>query len=184
MNFIKKISGVLVVLTIMIPGIGFASDSENNKNNLLFKIERNRDADEIYYELNPDETGRPDKKEPVKVYWVKHTQNGKTEPLTWIQKKYSYGIKTIDPEEEGIDETQKENVCFRFVSFGECFFSLKPASDGIYKAIVHHKNREIEVSGIFVQIEGDRFRMPSVPFVQLHGIDLATGQSVTETIYP
>ena len=95
MNFIKKISGVLVVLTIMIPGIGFASDSENNKNNLLFKIERNRDADEIYYELNPDETGRPDKKEPVKVYWVKHTQNGKTEPLTWIQKNIPTVLKRL-----------------------------------------------------------------------------------------
>lgn len=184
MNFIKKIAGMLVIITVLMPQVGFASDSEKNKSNLLFKIERNRDADEIYYELNCDAAGRPDKKEPVKVYWVKHSQNGKTESLTWIQKKYSYGIKTIDPEKVGLDEAQKENICFRFVSFGDYFFSLKPASDGIYKAIAHHKNREIEVSGIFVQIEGDRFRMPSVPFVQLHGIDLATGQSVTETIYP
>ncbi|MCA1758586.1 MAG: DUF4833 domain-containing protein [Bacteroidales bacterium] len=184
MNFIKKIAGVIIIITSMLPKVGFATGSENHKGNLLFKIERNRDADEIYYELNPDETGRPDKKEPVKIYWVKHTQNGKTEPLTWIQNKYSYGIKTIEPEDAGLSETQKEKVCFRFVSFGDCFFSLKPTSEGIYKAIAHHKNREIEVSGIFVQIEGDRFRMPSVPFVQLHGIDLATGQPVTETIYP
>ena len=184
MNFIKKIAGVMVFITSVLPHVGCAAGSENNKGNLLFKIERNRDSDEIYYELNLDETGRPDKKEPVKVYWVKHTQDGKTEPLTWIQKKYSYGIKTIEPEDAGLREKQKEKVCFRFVSFGDCVFSLKPIDDGSYKAIAHHKNREIEVSGIFVQIEGDRFRMPSVPFVQLHGIDLATGQSVTETIYP
>ncbi len=184
MNYIKKIAGVIIILTSVLPETGFATGTENNKGKLLFKLERNRDADEIYYELNPDETGKPDKKEPVKAYWVKHTQNGKTEPLTWIQNKYSYGIKTIDPEKVGLDETQKEKVRFRFVSFGDCFFSLKSAKDGSYKAIAHYKNSEIEVSGIFVQIEGDRFRMPSVPFVQLHGIDLATGQPVTETIYP
>ena len=65
--------------------------------NLLFKIERSRDADEVYYEVNTLADGTLDTDNSIRIYRVKHTENGQTELLTKIQKSLAYGsMKAIE----------------------------------------------------------------------------------------
>ena len=59
----------------------------------IFNIERSRDPNQIVYKVNVLENGNLDKENPIEAYWVKYTQNGTVEPITWIQKELSYGLK-------------------------------------------------------------------------------------------
>jgi hypothetical protein len=56
-----------------------------NKN--LFKIERNKNANIIVYDirLNPD--GSINKKNPIDAYWILYAKQGQREEITAFEKK-------------------------------------------------------------------------------------------------
>jgi hypothetical protein len=152
--------------------------SESNKDHSLFKIGRSRDANEIIYSINFDQSGKPDKSNPIEIHWIKKTNNNKIEPLTWIQKKYAYGIKVLN-------EYNIENeIYFQFVSYDKRTFILKKEDDDSFKVFTFSGNKEIEVSRIFVQIDGGSFWLPSISRVELHGIEPGTGNLAMEIINP
>lgn len=62
----------------------------------LFHIERTRDADQVYYDVNINKDGSLNRERPVNVYWVKYTQDGGQESLTWMQRRYAYGLKILE----------------------------------------------------------------------------------------
>ncbi len=144
----------------------------------LFIINRNRDANEIWYSVNVKMNGEIDHKKPIQAFWVKKEKNGRIEPLTWIQKRYSYGIRVLDCD--------LENCCswkFQFVSYQKRSFTLKMKEDQ-YRVYTTSNGQEIEVTRIFVQIDGGSFWVPSVPFVKLTGVNPKTGEIISEIIKP
>jgi len=52
---------------------------EENKGKILFKIERSRDSDEIWYTLNLNQNGSLNQDMPVKAFWVRKTENKEIE---------------------------------------------------------------------------------------------------------
>jgi hypothetical protein len=142
----------------------------------LFIINRSRDANEIWYAINLKMNGEIDTETPIQAFWVKKEKDGGIEPLTWIQKRYSYGIRVIDYSCE-TEECWK----FQFVSYRKRSFILKKKDDQ-YKVYTSSNNQEIEVTRIFVQIDGGSFWVPSVPFVKLTGIDPETGDEIIEFV--
>jgi len=52
---------------------------EENKGKILFKIERSRDSDEIWYTLNLNQNGSLNQDMPVKAFWVRKTENNEIE---------------------------------------------------------------------------------------------------------
>ncbi|OFY61090.1 MAG: hypothetical protein A2X04_00535 [Bacteroidetes bacterium GWF2_41_9] len=156
-------------------------NSENSYNNWeydLFKIGRSRDANEIIYSINFDQPGHPDKSDPIEIHWIKRTNNNKVEPLTWIQKKYAYGIKFLN-------ELKKEDeIYFQFVSYDKRTFILKKNVENCYKVFTISGEKEVEVSRIFIEINGGSFWLPTVSRVELHGKEPGTGNLAMETINP
>jgi hypothetical protein len=114
----------------------------------LFKIERTRDADEVYYDANLLADGSLHLENPVNVYWVRHTGDGHHEPLTWMQKRYAYGINIL--------ERATDRVVFQFVSYSKMAFVLRRDRHGVFKVYVantHDQYRRLGRFGFFLSPE-------------------------------
>ncbi len=177
-----KLLTIKILLLILTTTISYGSLSSGNsdKNNEydLFKIGRSRDTNEIIYSIKFDQTGQPDKTDPIEIHWIKRTNNNKVEPLTWIQKKYAYGIKILNYLKE------EDEIYFQFVSYDKRTFILKKNVENCYKVFTLSGEKEVEVSRIFIQIDGGSFWLPAISKVELHGIEAATGNLAMETIKP
>ena len=151
-----------------------AFNPEQQKTQLLFKIERSKDANQIFYTVNTDEAGNLDYN-PITIFWIKKTKKNRIEPLTWIQKKYAYGLKYL----------QCDNKCalFQFVSYDKANFILKK-TDQEYKVYTKMNDRVLEVERIYVHIDGGTFWVPNITQVELFAQDLKTGEAVVESIQP
>jgi len=172
---------ILHILLIILQSIILSSytnigDKTNSNNYSLFKIERSKDPNEIFYDINLTQSGKLDIENPIDVYWIMHTDGEKTEPLTWIQKKLAYGLNF-----SSICETDAK---FRFVSVSNRDFIVKKNKDGIYKVYTYSKDKEVTLNKIFVQIDGGTFWVPNITKVELHTTEVKTGRNTIEIINP
>lgn len=174
-------------LIIFIAGLTFilASDQEKPdpykeyENITLFKIERSRDADEVWYTLNFDNNHLLNQNAPVKAFWVRKTERNSVAPLTPIQRRYGYGIKFVHK-----DEVSAGIWYFQLAAYKDRVFKLENTGRNRYKVFIQSENREIEVLKIYVSFNGGTFLIPSVEKVELRGIDRQTGNLYTENITP
>ena len=142
----------------------------------LFKIERSKDANQIFYNLNTINNNKLNPENPINIYWIRKTEGGKIKPLTWIQKHYAYGV----------DYTYaSENFAkFHFVSSNKRDFILKRDKTGDFKVFTQLNNKEVEVNRIFIQIDGGTFWFPNISHVELHTKDPLTHKNIVEIIVP
>jgi hypothetical protein len=146
------------------------------ENKKLFNIERSKDKNEIVYEGNYNIDGQLNIQEPIKTYWIKHENNHRIEPLTWIQKNYAYGIEYI--------KTESTFAEFQFVSYKKRQFQIKKDSDGNFKVFTTSNNKKVIVNRIFIQIDGGTFWFPKISRVELHAQDAKTKEKNIEIIIP
>ena len=168
---------LLTLLWILSSGFVPGGSYPDNTDDVLFKIARSRDANEIWYRPNFNSNGLLDSSVPINAFWVKKTEANLTEPLTWIQNRYAYGIKLIKTD-------KNENVYyFRFVSYEKQIFELRKTGNG-YKAYTTINNKKIKLEKIFVQIDGGSFWFPKVPFVKITGTEIKSGHKIIKKILP
>jgi hypothetical protein len=178
MGYRTRVLG-LMTLWIALSSFHISEKGTKNKGQPLFKIARSRDANEIWYTLNLNQNSSLNTEDPIRAFWVKKAENYKTEPLTNIQSRFAYGIKLFDSKRNKATEWE-----FQFVSYARQTFTLRQIKDDLFKVFTDYNNKEIEVTRIFVQIDGGSFWVPSVPYVLLTGVDPQTGREITETIIP
>lgn len=164
----------LLVLSFLL--YAFNGKNDDHRTAKLFKIERNMDKNEICYDVNSDAKNKLIKENPISVYWVKHTEGGQKEPLTWVQRNFAYGLTIINSTEE--------EALFQFVSYNKRTFSLKRNKGGVFKVYTTLNNTHVEVKRIYVQIDGGSFWFPKIRQVELHTQDILTGQLKTEIVRP
>lgn len=184
MELKNNISWVLFLIVLISFGFDYPAVYESNNNHHLFRIGRSRDVNEIMYDINLTKEGKPDKSNPITIYWIKRTGNGRLEPLTWIQKKYAYGIKYLDINSPETYNDSGSEINFQFVSYDKRTFTLKKDEKGQYKVFTLSQNKEIKITRIFVQIDGGSFWMPYISSVELYGLDNLNNIIVIETIHP
>jgi len=150
---------------------------EDNKGKVLFKIERSRDPDEIWYTINLNQNGSLNQDMPVKAFWVRKNENNKIEPLTRIQKRFGYGIRSLDSENSRDNEWH-----FQLAAYKNQIFILKRSADLHYRVFTLSGSKEIEVERIFVEFDGGSFLTPNIAEVKLTGVNLKTGKEITEIL--
>jgi hypothetical protein len=170
-----NIPGFFLWLAMWLIGSSFTPgvSSPCNSPDCLFKISRSRDANEIWYALNFKSDGSLNNDSPVRAFWVKKTDGNRTEPLTWVQNRYAYDVELL-----GNTENKPNSIQFRFVSYTKHSFEFRQSGENRYKVFTKSNNKEIEVTRIFVQIDGGSFWGPSVPFVKLIGKESQTGMNL------
>ena len=146
---------------------------------ILFKIERSKDADEIWYTTNLNSNGSLNQDMPIKVFWVRKTDNNRIEPLTLIQKRFSYGIKAMDSVNPEGSEWH-----FQLAAYNNRIFKLKRTASDHYKVFTRSGSKEIALTQIFVKFDGGSFMFPTIAYAVLKGVVPQTGRAIAEIITP
>lgn len=144
-----------------------------NIDNMLFYIQRDPNVNTAIYAINYQENGKIDKSNPIKAYWVRYAEKGEKKDLSYIQRKFAYGI-----ESKSLDNEEFE---FQFVSYKKLPLTLKKiGSDQKYHVFVSVNQKRIQVEKIFVRIEGGSFWLPNVKYAEVTGIDASSNKTITE----
>lgn len=168
------ILSLLIFIIVFYPWMLPAKEPE--KSSALFQIGRSRDANEIHYVARVDCEGNLVTKNPVDIYWIRHTDGGRREQLTWIQNKYAYGIQYL--------EISSQKAVFQFVSYPSRTFFIQKNDQGRYNVYTSFENRQFSLTRIFVHIEDGSFWFPQITRVELSGIEEQTRQYIVESIEP
>lgn len=153
-----------------------ASDLGNSNRNSLFKIGRSKDANEIFYAVRTTGNGSLDLKEPIKIFWIKYTENNEIEQLTMVQQKFAYGLKFL--------KVTSEKAEFQFVSYSKRTLSLRKNNDGNYGVFTEVEGKEVELERVFIQIDDGTFWFPKISRVEVHAKKVEAGELFVEVIRP
>lgn len=164
---------ILLSLSVLV-FLGLTSSSSTESYS-LFHIGRSKDANIIKYDIQLS-NGKLNLENPIKVYWVKNTDGGKIEGLTYTQRTLAYGIKYLSKK--------ADEVKFQFVSYSKRSFFLKKVNGDKYKVITYLDKKGVEVNRIHVQIDGGTFLVPQISFVMLFWKDPYKGTDGVEVIKP
>src|SRR6202012_526344 len=115
----------------------------------LFYLQRTSNTNTIVYDLNLTSEGKLNASDPVKAYWIRYAENGQTQDLNYLQRKFAYGL-TAKPLENG-------NFDIRFVSYKKFPLTLMKAEDGKYHIFALIAQKQVMLNRIFVKIEGGSF---------------------------
>ncbi len=169
----------LIVSCINVSALEATNTMKITESQILFKIERSKDPDEIWYTTNLNSDGSLNQDMPIKVFWVKKTENNVVEPLTLIQKRFSYGIKAMNSVNNEGSEWH-----FQLAAYSDRIFKLKRMANGQYKVFTRSGTKEIALTQIFVKFDGGSFMLPSIAYAKLIGIEPQSGIEISEVIIP
>ncbi|MEO8886875.1 MAG: DUF4833 domain-containing protein [Mucilaginibacter sp.] len=142
----------------------------------LFYVQRSPNINTIVYELNAGKNGQLDPENPVHVYWIRYGEQGQKEELSYIQRKFAYGLTS--------KQTGNEQYDIRFVSYKKFPLTLMKANDGKYHIFATINQKQMALSRVFIKIEGGSFWLPNVTYVELKGTDPSTGREIIERFKP
>lgn len=170
-----------VILSLLMSGFGLCltateiTKDDDQKTSVLFTLGRSPDPNEIIYEINRRETGEIDPKDPVKEYWLRHTEGGITKALTWPQRHFGFGMK--------VDEAADSIFTCHFAAYKKRTLTIRPYK-GRMKAFIESKGKQMILDSVFLQVEGGSFWLPNVTKATLHLTNPQTCRSEIEIIIP
>jgi len=144
--------------------------------NQLFYLQRDPNTNTIVCQLNVDKHGEVNKEQPINVFWMRYGDKGEKKELSYIQRKFAYGIVSKD-----LGNGQFE---LRFVSHKKLpMYLRKSTADKKYHVYATINDKKMEIERIFLRIEGGTFWFPNVKYVEIKGRDAATpAKTFTERI--
>ncbi|MBK9288408.1 MAG: DUF4833 domain-containing protein [Flavobacteriales bacterium] len=142
---------------------------------LLFYIQRNKNANTIVYEANRDATGKLVSDDPVKVNWIRHTEGGIREPLNLMERTIAYGVSHR--------HTKDGMATMKFVASEKYPFIVQVRPGGQAEAWISLNGRMARLHHVYVQAVEGSWR-PKVAYVDLYCTDVLTGKPVTEHYIP
>lgn len=143
--------------------------------NSLFYLQRTPNINTIICELNQKD-GVVDKEEPVKVMWIRYTEQRQREKLSWIQRTFAYGLNEKDMG-NGVYE-------LRFVSYKKvAMYLMKWSVDNKQHVFVTINNRQAILNRIYIKIDpGGTFWSPNVKYLELTGVDVQNGKELVQRL--
>ncbi len=162
----------LMIFSIMPAGTGETRvvSQPGAKREFLFKIQRTRDADEVYFDILLDDNGDLKIPEPIVTYWVRHTRKGKIESLKWPERRFAYGINYV--------EQRPDFVSFRFVSNRNMVFHVRKNPEEQFNLYFFMDDVETQVTGIIIYFEMRFYGFPVIEKVEVYGINQESGEQV------
>lgn len=142
----------------------------------LFYVQRTPNTNTIMYELNMKD-GVLNEDNPVHVYWIRYTEGGKLAELSFIQRKFAYGVK--------VSKIATEKYKLLFAAYDKIPFYLMKSTAGIFHTYVELDGKMIVLNRLYIRIDpGGTFWAPNVKYVEFKGIEVATGKEFIKRINP
>ena len=147
--------------------------------NLIFYVQRTNNINTLIYEFNYDADGELNTENPVKVYWKNYNIDGSTEPLNALQRKYAYGVESF------IADAAKKTFYFHLVSYKKQeIYLIKSPTTNKYEAFINLNNRLIEITRVYIHIEGGAFWTPKIKYLDVFGMLPNSKKIVVERVIP
>ncbi len=142
---------------------------------LLFYIQRNKNANAIVYEARLDADGRLVDKDPVRVNWIRYTQGGMREPINVFENRMAYGVR---------HRQTKDGVAWmNFVASNKYPFRVEVNDAGQAEARMLINGRYARLDHVEVQAKESGF-LPKILHVDLCGTEVVSGKEVVERLHP
>jgi len=140
----------------------------------LFYLQRTPNTNTIVYELNEDAKGQLIKDEPVVVHWLRFAEDGAKKELSYIQRVFAYGIKT-----EKVTDTSFEMHINSYRK--KPLYLMRHKGDNKYQMFSLINAKMAMLKRVFIRIDpGGSFWKPNVIYIEMKGIDVATGKEAME----
>jgi phosphatidylglycerophosphate synthase len=140
----------------------------------LFYLQRTPNANTIMYELNYKD-GVLDTEEPIHVFWIRYTEQRQKQDLSYIQRKFAYGVKAKD-----LGNGKYE---LHFVSYKKMPLYLERSPvDKMYHVYATVGNKYMRINRIFIYINGGSMFSPNIEYVEVKGADPVNGKEIVERI--
>jgi hypothetical protein len=142
----------------------------------------------VCYKLNRDpHTEQVKKSDPLEVFWMDFACHPETEvdekklksPLNFIEKYLAYGFHCSPLETEDqylLNPRARPEICIKLMS--------SPEEPEVYRCKTVIGDREAYLCRIYVQAKENLIGIPSVQWVNIHGLDVETGEEIFEKILP
>jgi phosphatidylglycerophosphate synthase len=145
--------------------------------NQLFYLQRTTNTNTIVCELNYDKNGQLNEESPVHVFWIRYPEGGMRKELNYIQRVFAYGIKA----------SAQGNGTYKlhFVSYRKQTLWLMPSQkDNKYHVYATINQKQAQLNRIFIKVDGGSFWSPNIVYMEMKGVDVATGKEVMERFKP
>ena len=144
----------------------------------LFYIQRSGNANTIVYDASFMAHQKLDKKKPINIYWIRYTDGGVREGLSFIQRNLAYGVS--------VNSLGENNFEFHLVSYARKKFTLELDSNGRPRARAEVNGKQMVIRRIYVSIEKSSLwsLAPKVQYVDFYGTDPWSGKPMFEKFYP
>jgi hypothetical protein len=143
--------------------------------NQLFYLQRDPNTNTVIYQLNVNRAGQVDEDEPIKVFWIRYTEQGIHKDLNFIQRKFAYGLSA--------KKVAADKYTLKFAAYDKVPFTLmKWSADNAFHVFTVVANKQIVLNRVYLRIEGGTFWVPNVRYIEFKGWNAATRQPVTERV--
>jgi len=170
-----SISTILIILISAALLIPVESQSKSARTQHLFKIERNKNANIVQYDVQMKADGKLDPEKPVVAYWVRLAKDGRKEDLKWVEKSFAYGFKTKYDAKTNtaiMDMAAKINRKIKVLEV-----------KGEYRAEITIDGQSAFLDKIFINAKG-KGMSTKVTYMELFGKDVKTGEDRYEKLKP
>lgn len=139
----------------------------------LFYLQRSTNTNTIICELNNKE-GVLDLNDPVHVYWLRYADQGQKSELSFLQRKFAYGVKST--------LISKDKYELHFVSYKKLLMYLIKGPNNKYNVFTTINQKQAILNRIFVKIDGGTLWAPNVEYVEMQGVDPVSGRQVVQRL--
>jgi len=168
----NRIASFLLVILICVPMFLHA---EAPGRQALFKIERNKNANIVQYDVQIDVDGKLLKKEPVVGYWIRLADKGQIQELNWTQKTFAYGFNAkYDRNKDAVELDMKADI-------GRPI-TVRREGD-VYRAVTLIDGSNAYLEKIFIHATG-KGMSTTVDYIELFGDDKKSADKRYEKIVP
>jgi len=173
-NSFATITGLMIFIsaTLLIPIESLSKDKQTQH---LFKIERNKNANIVQYDVQMKADGKLDPKKPVVAYWIRHAKDGQKEDLKWVEKSFAYGFKTkYNAKMNAADIDMVANINRKITV-------LEVQRE--YRAETLIDGQSAYLEKIFISSKG-KGMSTKITYMELFGKDMKTGEDLYEKFKP
>ena len=143
----------------------------------VFFIQRSTNANTVVYDARLRADGSIDPEQPIHAYWLRFASTGERRALNFVEQNLAYGpIAEPHPRQRGAWQV-------RFAAWGERDMRLQLDAAGRPVLVGEVAGRNARLVSIYLHVREGRF-WPSVPAIDVYGVDLATGAPLHERIVP
>jgi hypothetical protein len=165
---------MLLALAVLVVMLAISHVSLAQRPVGLFFIERNKNANIVVYEANLAQDGLFDTKNPVNAYWLMKAEKGQREELNKIEREMAYGFSA-----RVVDD--RKSAWLTLVAYKAQPIHLI-VGDGGVRPEAQIAGRKSHLTKIYVKASDAL--IPSVEYIELHGIDVSTGKPLVERRKP